>query len=306
MSRRRAAPADSLELLLDTICNTFGGIVFIALLVVILLQMSGDDVEQSRRDGETVSAAELEQLQSDWEAAQADLARVLDLRRSQDGTLAALAPPELETLVAERDAAATRTAELREQRNAILMTSTATAKEIQSGEEELADLESELAVARTQVAELEDTLRADRDARRQDLRMPMLRAGGFRGSLALVVQYGRLYVWHKYDRFGNRVGLNTDEFIILEEDELGARTTPRPTRGTPLDASAESALAIGRRLSGFSPDQFDAEIVVRPDSFAEFAILRNALVSAGFEYRLLPADDGSPIVDRGGNESRVQ
>ena len=34
MSRRSAAKQDSLELLLDTICNTFGGVLFIAILVV--------------------------------------------------------------------------------------------------------------------------------------------------------------------------------------------------------------------------------------------------------------------------------
>lgn len=38
---RTSQPTDSLELLLDAICNTFGAILFIALLVVILLQQAG-------------------------------------------------------------------------------------------------------------------------------------------------------------------------------------------------------------------------------------------------------------------------
>src|SRR6187549_2668869 len=39
---RRRPPADSsLELLLDTICNTFGGVLFLAILVCILLQNTG-------------------------------------------------------------------------------------------------------------------------------------------------------------------------------------------------------------------------------------------------------------------------
>ena len=36
MSRRERANADSLELLLDTICNVFGGIIFIAIIVALL------------------------------------------------------------------------------------------------------------------------------------------------------------------------------------------------------------------------------------------------------------------------------
>ena len=37
MSRRRKNDTGSLDLLLDTICNTFGGILLIALLVIVLL-----------------------------------------------------------------------------------------------------------------------------------------------------------------------------------------------------------------------------------------------------------------------------
>jgi len=47
--RRRLTLAgnESLELLLDTICNTFGGIIFISLLVVILLNASSDVVSST-------------------------------------------------------------------------------------------------------------------------------------------------------------------------------------------------------------------------------------------------------------------
>jgi hypothetical protein len=50
-SRRELAHADSLEMLLDTICNVFGGIIFIAILVALLtsaqtaLLRSGEDIQ---------------------------------------------------------------------------------------------------------------------------------------------------------------------------------------------------------------------------------------------------------------------
>ena len=40
MNRKQVQSEGSLDLLLDTICNTFGGVVFIALLVVLLLRLS--------------------------------------------------------------------------------------------------------------------------------------------------------------------------------------------------------------------------------------------------------------------------
>ena len=46
MSRRKQQNDNgSLELLLDTICNTFGGILFISLLVVILLNTTSEKIE---------------------------------------------------------------------------------------------------------------------------------------------------------------------------------------------------------------------------------------------------------------------
>ena len=46
MSRRRAGDS-SLELLLDTICNTFGGVLFLAILVSLLLKSTRDRAMES-------------------------------------------------------------------------------------------------------------------------------------------------------------------------------------------------------------------------------------------------------------------
>lgn len=45
MKRRALIPADSLDLLLDTMCNTFGGIILIALLVALLSRTGGPSAE---------------------------------------------------------------------------------------------------------------------------------------------------------------------------------------------------------------------------------------------------------------------
>lgn len=69
MSRRiRQQSGDSLDLLLDTMCNLFGGIVFIALLVAML---AGDGarqrVESPRSDTEEVLRRQIEQLTQEKE-----------------------------------------------------------------------------------------------------------------------------------------------------------------------------------------------------------------------------------------------
>jgi|GEM_PF-6335755 len=44
MRRKKETSSESLDLLLDTICNTFGGILFISLLIVILLNTTSKDI----------------------------------------------------------------------------------------------------------------------------------------------------------------------------------------------------------------------------------------------------------------------
>ncbi|MFM2219326.1 MAG: hypothetical protein RL240_3644, partial [Planctomycetota bacterium] len=67
--RRRRPQTSSLDLFLDTICNAFGGIMFISILISILIQMRGDPSDTpASKDGVTESEAldkqiKVEQLQ---------------------------------------------------------------------------------------------------------------------------------------------------------------------------------------------------------------------------------------------------
>lgn len=45
MSKKRSLP-DSLELLLDTMCNTFGGIIFIAITLIIVSQLAAKSMRE--------------------------------------------------------------------------------------------------------------------------------------------------------------------------------------------------------------------------------------------------------------------
>ena len=78
MSRHRgAADESSLELLLDTICNTFGGVLFISILVVILVNMSSEAVSTTPPD--EISQSELIQMETQLQQSQE---RMQKLRRA--------------------------------------------------------------------------------------------------------------------------------------------------------------------------------------------------------------------------------
>jgi len=96
MGRRRGAPASSLDLLLDTICNTFGGVVFLAILTIILLQMSGHDAEST--SPEVPRQAELADLELRREDAAARLKTLRAATAQQDALREQLVPADVREL----------------------------------------------------------------------------------------------------------------------------------------------------------------------------------------------------------------
>ncbi len=303
---RKSSPSDSLELLLDTICNTFGGILFIAILVVILLQMSGEQLAEERPDREVVSMPELEDLRQQLAVVHGELHRLRALALGQEQTIAAFAPDDVQALLAEREATTQSRDNLREERDQLIAQMAERAENIERIEGDIRDVHANFDNTERRVQELRDQLAEEREARRQELRTPVVRSSGLKQELGVVLQYGRLYVWHRYDRSGNRLGLNTEEFIVVSDDADGITTTPRPTAGIVVDGTDESRRAISDRLRTFNPRSFYVSVVARPDSFAEFQHLRAALTESGFEYRLIPMTANGAVFDRGGTDSRVQ
>lgn len=118
----------------------------------------------------------------------------------------------------------------------------------------------------------------------------------------MICRYGRLYIWHEYDQFGSRAGINLADMIILDDGFGSAEVAPKPFAGAPITEQAE----VARRLHQFNPRTDYIAIIVYPDSFGEFADLKKSLVEAGFEYRLMPTAPGQKIQDRGGVGGVVQ
>ena len=79
----------SLELLLDTITNTFGGILFLALLVVVLLQMTSEATSVEAPNPEVIDA--LNELEVQLIAVTRQRDELVRATRAQDALLRQLA-----------------------------------------------------------------------------------------------------------------------------------------------------------------------------------------------------------------------
>lgn len=304
MSRRRASRQDSLELLLDTICNTFGGVLFIAILVVLLLQQTGGGPEAPTV--EPASPVELQALVIRLESVAADLARLRQNRDSQQAVVRDFAPKTILDQIARLHVVTAAQEALQTVVDQLLAGNAALARQTESLAARNETVQEDLRAALARHKQAQADLERERQGRVEEIRMPVVRPAGRKQEVALILRYGRLYVWHKYGPGHVRLGLNTDDFVVLSEGDDALATRPNPAAGTALNDSTESRQAVRRVLQRFDKRTCNLGVVVRPDSYAVFRYLRDQAIGLGFDYRLVPVDADTALTDRGGDSKGVQ
>ena len=250
MSRRRYQRQDSLELLLDTICNTFGGVLFIAILVVLLLQQSGG-IPKNDSTPAQVSPVELQLLANRMESVAADLTRLRNNRDSQLAVVKDFAPETIREQIVRRHEVTAKQENLQVAIDKLLADAAVLAGRVEQldATNDSARTDLERALERLKQAQLK--LDSERQARVQEVRMPVIRSVAGKQEIGLVVRYGRVYVWHRYGPGYQRLGLNTDDFVILTEEDGGLATRPKPTGGVVLTGGNGSQMAVRQTLRRF-------------------------------------------------------
>jgi len=305
MARRRAMKQDSLELLLDTICNTFGGVLFIAILVVLLLQQTGKAPASASTAVMTLSTTELQTLTTRFELVDAELSRLKQNRESQDALVESFAPLEVRQLVEQRNQSVTRQDALQAEVDGLLTSNAMLVTQVETIQADNSSVKSGLKDAKSRLAEIRSRLAQERQARVRELRLPVVRDAERKTEIGLTLRYNRLYVWHKFE-FGIRNGLNTDDFAVVETKPGYLYIHPIPTAGVPLNSSQQSRDAVRQVLSKFNPETNYLAVIVRPDSFDAFQYLRNIAQELNFEYRLIPVEVDTPVMDNTAVRGRVQ
>ena len=314
--RRRRADDSSLELLLDTITNTFGGILFIAILLSLLLQSSSQTAREAASQVEPMSAVEQAQLESRVADLQQD---VENLRRrvaaapqpgdsqAEDSELGKLsaAAAAVEAAVAKSTESIRNT--LESQREAATATEQfeMLEQDRKSVKEQLAEAEHRLAAAQEEAARLaEAALQIDRPQGpteiQQTVSLPSLRPS-LKTEVSLYVRFDKIFMMHLWKN-GVRLGPNTDQFVIAPTpSEDGVRQVARPKPATGKDVNAATITEdLRRMLQLFPPNRFVVSVIVFEDSFDVFQLIKASIVRNGYEYRPIPLSPGQSVVDSGG------
>lgn len=292
MPRRSSTDSSSnaLELFLDTICNAFGGIIFISLLVCIMLQLSGKVPTFKKRD--PVEEARLAKELEDLKAAIANLTRQRDDQRQQIKALESVIDPALRdqynSLMAEHRALSEKRALSQAERDRLSM------------------LLARLRILREQLRRQQAQQQAKRDKLQQQIRQapppsvtrvrfPRLRATT-KDEVGVLLRGGRMVFVHTYDSGGRRTGNNTADLMVTKRTVGGQERLalmPKPGAGTAIRGRATLEADLAPMLSRFSNHYFN--LVVWPDSYRQCEILRDLLIEKKFDYAMIIQTKGKPV-----------
>lgn len=301
MRRRSRAPKDSLDLLLDTMCNAFGGIVLIAILIALLIESPGDESRKSAPSGREAlevsrKARELTELEADvseiekrWEENK-DLLELLQKRNQL-----ALA------LTSRQKTEALSTVELNERLGKALEMKSLALSEVATLSAELAAVEAKLNEQKRILELLENQMKELISSRMSETHPPELRdASG--GQYNLIVQYGEIYPVVDYE-FGD----DGELYGVMENNSSitwnGDTTIPIRGMGLKLGRDTETLKAMFRGISAHNKlhkSQPSKRIYivsfVYGDSFPIIDQLREMINEVGFiEDGWEPRPDGEPL-----------
>lgn len=298
MSRRTQEQPDSLEMLLDTMCNTFGGIILIALLIALLaretkvkaaatravtesevmLQRRITSVEQDLREARARQTALEQQTR---ESTQADLFRLVE-QREQLRQLSAGLTELLRNSQSRLDAGpVANSSQVEEAIHQMLQR----VSETEQRQTEARNLQASL---QTKQREQRRTLQQDSNRlaqalapRVQRLRLPREHETT-KTHLYMIVRHGRLYPLYIFRN--DNPERNTNSLRWIEESPTVRRVEPLPTLGAPV--TTENALSPFFRQ--YPADNLYLVFQVYEDSFAAFNTAKAAAVTLGFEYTWQP------------------
>lgn len=323
MKKRRFANS-SLELFLDTICNVFGGILFIAILIAIQIQQTEGIVKPI----ESSSPEKIAEMRQKLDQTSADIAASKVLFDALQSAMPRPKDPAEQERADQFYKLSSAKGSVAEKKTELLNQRLAKEKEMNDWESEvknfqttlqqkenerhklkqeieqqqidqqtaktsLEKLQSEIDELNRQITQKERNLNDDTTQQRNEIiYLPKLRDAGGKQPDYFVLRFNRFYKVRNrgdFDYTGNMLGI------------------PKRNRGISVENTEEAKRQIRSLFQGNVSNVNFLSVFVYGDSAEQWYIVRDLLVTSGFEYELIPTADDTPWVFGGsGGSSSVQ
>ena len=290
MSRRKLVIPDSLELLLDTICNTFGAVIFISILLSLMVRGSGVQ-EGIASLPEEVSAVIAARNQEIAQAKARQVALELQLAQQQD-VLDRFASAESKGLANEIMAAADNQVQLLEQKTDVVEGMTQAESQALTMEATMKQQALKLQQTQQQHKALMQEMQQATTLSSRTARIPRIRRTEKFG-LAYMLHEGRLYRATTPDG-------EIDKTDCVRTEAGGViRIAPRAASGMAVseESVAGQGHAVERNKLQAKFERIDkarqfVRLFVSRNSFAQFIAVKDALIEQGLEYEVILFSDG--------------
>ena len=290
MGRRRKSEENSLELLLDTMCNTFGGIVFITMLVALI---SNDT--QSKVISETEPAKlkqiKVKQLANDLAEKKRQLAEIAIVNKFKEQELENLKNDSKMKLIPQL----IRTKEQNHQKEKKLQELKEKHALQQELKFEMANVDENIENLEKELLKLKLDLAKVSTKQERIFKLPQLKETN-KLPIWATLKNGKLYIFSKI-RNRQTVGLDND-YCTYEERHLKTMIWVMTDYSNGIriqDGLKTVQKKVNTRLSGMQRQYFIA-VFVYEDSFADFINLKQVLVKMGFAYDWQPIRAGNNVI----------
>lgn len=291
MSRNKTVNDSSLDLFLDTICNTFGGILFISLLVVILLNSTSREIIYA--PPEEIKQSELiiaEQIHAENQAEIKRLSRVLAQKEKLHKEFV---DPETASLAQNLNQLQVKKKELQKEIQLSLDQIALSQIETNKIAQRMKDTRDKTAQARKALAAVQEKLRRELITRTRSAKLPQQHSTN-KTQVGFFLKQGRLCAIASIDASGN-LSFNNDECKMITDSDNKTYLEPIPTKGRVVNPKGDNLQFISKTFTSFDPRQHFLTIFVSKDSFAHFVTIKDSIVRMGFEYQLVPWNESNKI-----------
>ena len=287
MRRTNNSDDGSLELLLDTVCNSFGGIIFISLLLVVLLNTTSESTVDS--DVPEVSTLELRESENQRETLTAKLNRLREATEGIEDSTGMLVSDELLEKAERLEQKEAERVDRVERRSQLAGDSSKAQIQIAEIDEEAKKSKQQIAEEAQRVARLETRLAKAASRRSRTARMPKLEDSKNRPWKGYLMKYGKLYGPVFVN--GNR---NTADFDFTTE---GGTTfiDPKPRGGLRIAVDGSNIASVRRKFSNVRPSRENVLIDVWQDTYEQYDPVRVALEERGIKKALRLAEPNTRL-----------
>lgn len=283
MSKKRSLP-DSLELLLDTMCNTFGGIIFIAITLIIVSQLAAKNIrEMTPEELDRRNIQRMEEQSAELEKQIQELSKRLIDEQFQIPDV----PEERKILLAKLAECKKQNAGLNTRLDALYYQMLKLQREVQLLDKESADLKSELEQRRKDQQKQNQLLNAENQRLAKEIaeleeklkNMPQRKLRFAMEETTYMKPYWVLLKRNQVYRLGDIQ--NPAKGEVRLEFLWGNRLRMVPQNGTTLGKNSENELEYLFR--SIDKHCFFIYLVTDHDSFSAMLLIKQHLRNAGFK-----------------------